>query len=59
MPSKVIRCTGCDKYLGEINKAKIMKGITFLCYSCEIMYSVQKDKSNNKFNVPDIFDIFK
>jgi len=30
-----IFCTECDKYLGEIRDAKLLKGIKFLCPKCD------------------------
>lgn len=30
-----IFCTGCDKYLGEIRDAKLLKDIKFLCPKCD------------------------
>jgi hypothetical protein len=32
---KVIFCSLCKKYLGEIRDAKLRKGIAFLCDECE------------------------
>jgi len=30
-----IFCIDCDKYLGDIRDAKLLKGIAFLCPKCE------------------------
>lgn len=30
-----ILCTNCNKYLGEIKDAKLLKGIAFLCPKCK------------------------
>lgn len=30
-----IRCIGCNKYLGVIRDAKLLKGIVYLCPACE------------------------
>lgn len=31
-----IFCTGCNKYVGDIRDARLLKGIKFLCPECEI-----------------------
>lgn len=57
-----IYCNECDKYVGEIRDATLMKGIKYLCPSCcssnlkEDNYSSSMPKSdfNSIFN-----DIFK
>ena len=30
-----IHCAGCNRYLGEIRDAKLLKGIKYLCPACE------------------------
>ena len=42
-----ILCVKCNKYVGLIRDAKLMKGLTFLCPSCtaEIIDKPKKTKS--------------
>lgn len=32
---RTIHCHVCGKYLGEIRDAKVMKGIAYLCPTCQ------------------------
>ncbi len=58
-----IRCIKCEKYLGEIIKAKLRKKITFLCKECTSILIKPKVKNENKndfFNIfGEIDDLFK
>lgn len=62
MPPRIIRCVGCQTYLGEIQKASLRKNISFLCESCERKrYNNFKEKTpSSNYDVGNIFgDIFK
>lgn len=60
--ARKIYCASCNKYLGEIEKARLRKDTIYLCGTCEnarkLMFEVKKAKGNNPFN--NIFgDTFK
>jgi len=61
---KIIYCSGCQLYLGKIQKAHLRKNIVFLCEKCEtIRYKNHNAKSSDDL-YKDIFgtnfnDIFK
>ena len=43
-------CTGCNKYVGEIRDAKLLKGVKFLCPKCEtkrIASDLHRETSRN------------
>jgi len=33
--ARELRCTGCNRYLGSITKARLLKDIVYLCHDCE------------------------
>jgi len=37
-----IRCTECKTYLGDIEKAKLKKGMVYLCGKCESARKLMK-----------------
>ena len=43
---KAIKCTLCKTELGEIHKAKIRQGVTFLCLSCDRKIHADKFKDS-------------
>ena len=51
-----IFCTGCNKYLGDIRDAKLLKGIKFLCPKCEIkrIASDLHQETNRGYNASDM-----
>lgn len=55
-----IFCTGCNKYLGDIRDAKLLKGIKFLCPKCEIkrIASVLHRGTNRNYSASDILREF-
>ena len=56
-----IFCTGCEKYLGEIRNAKLLKGIEFLCPKCEIK-RIASDihlETNRNYSASDILGVFQ
>ena len=51
-----IFCTGCEKYLGEIRDAKLLRGIKFLCPKCD-MKRIAADlykRTNNDYDASDM-----
>lgn len=59
--SKEISCSGCDRYLGVIRDAKLMKDISFLCRECEIKRSALEMKRADLLGsgIPsDVDDLF-
>ena len=55
-----IFCTGCNKYLGEIRDAKLLKGIKFLCPKCELkrIASDIHRETNRNYTANDILGGF-
>ena len=57
MTSRKINCKSCKTYLGEIRDAKLKKGISYLCRSCEnkrkIAFSRSHMKGADKHDIPD------
>lgn len=51
-----IFCTGCNKYLGDIRDAKLLKGIKFLCPKCETkrIASDLHKRTNNDCDMSDM-----
>lgn len=59
--AKVINCTECNLYLGEVRDAKLRLNISFLCEGCEISRKALKmkegaSKYGNGTGVNDLFD---
>jgi len=63
--SRKIYCTICGKYVGEIRDATLIKGLKYICSSCDINDNQIKDdfyhsSSSTKNDFTSIFnDIFK
>ena len=64
MADRKIQCTACNRNLGEIRDATLLKGIKYLCPACN-MKRVASDMANqnkhmNMDSVPDFLtDIFR
>ena len=53
-----IRCSECNKNLGFIEKARLRKGISYLCSTCEAARRLMKEAK--PFKTSNLFDdIFK
>lgn len=54
MSSKKINCRKCETYLGEIEKARIMVGVVYLCPKChKLLFSTKAKTEAN--DLPDEF----
>ena len=57
MSDRDIHCYVCNKYVGVIRDAKLMKGLKFVCPSCSEVDDIKDDYYSSK--VPDAFtDLF-
>jgi len=48
--SKLIYCDKCGRYCGEIRKAILIKGLTYICPTC----GIKNDKCGTKKQYDDI-----
>ena len=43
---KVFRCTRCGRYLGEMEKGKIAKGVVMYCRQCTILAEPKRNSGD-------------
>jgi hypothetical protein len=56
MADRIIYCDYCDKRVGLIRDAKLIKGLTYICPTCRLLI---KSKSRNQIkNKADFVNIF-
>ena len=51
MSDKIIYCTGCDRKVGIIKDAKLLKNLKYLCPNCEIK-RLASDMKKKKQSIP-------
>ena len=62
MSNRKIYCIACNRPLGEIRDAKLLKGIKYLCPDCNVkrVASDMMNKTNTTGSVPDFLtDMFR
>jgi hypothetical protein len=55
---KIIRCQRCNLHLGEIQKAKLRKGIIYLCPKCYNNIVETQNEMNRIYQDNPLMDTF-